>query len=256
MKNMDIHIRMVRLITTLFVLVCFIGMPGCGSDKQEPEPGVNITLTSSYALTVDEPSGLALAADGQSLYTVSDQTNRIYHLNLTGETIATLPYVGDDLEGIAYDSRTGNLWVVEEQLAEIVELNPAGYLRARHPVDFGMEAMPALEGICFQGAAAEIFVLQEKNPPRILRLSDYAIAESWQPEFALDFSGITADAVSGRFWIVSDESGNLVNWDLSDGVIDQFSLGFTKAEGVAFDGDKTIYVVSEAEARLYVFSLD
>jgi hypothetical protein len=82
----------------------------------------------------------------------------------------------------------------------------------------------------------------------------------------VDFSGIQYDGTRSLFWIVSDKAKRLFLYDWNrDRVIQSAALGhekdgefreIEKAEGVAVDPrSHRLYVVSDAEARLYVFDV-
>ena len=82
----------------------------------------------------------------------------------------------------------------------------------------------------------------------------------------LDFSGIVYDQNRKHFWIVSDKGQRLFLYDWKQNqVIQSFTLGYgangeykeiKKAEGVAIDPDSNrLFVVSDKEARLYVYNI-
>ena len=82
----------------------------------------------------------------------------------------------------------------------------------------------------------------------------------------IDYSGICYDPTRAAFWIVSDKAQRLFLYDpLVDAVLQDAALGYVekgtyqeieKAEGIAVDPEnKRLYVVSDSEARLYVFDL-
>lgn len=82
----------------------------------------------------------------------------------------------------------------------------------------------------------------------------------------LDFSDLCYDESRERFWIISDQARTLYLYDWSrNQVIQQTKLGYgqkgryrevSKAEGVAIDPPtKRLYIVSDDQARLYVFDL-
>lgn len=219
---------------------------------QQSAPRLN--LLASYSISVPEPSGLSMGANGQSLWTVSDQTNRVYHIDLTGRVLQTLSYTGTDLEGVAYDSTRGCLWVTEEQTRELVKLSLGGTELARHRI-LGGQDNSGLEGVCLDGQG-NLFVLKEKLPGLFIRLKpDFSIDAQVTLDFARDYSGLFCDTTAGRFWIVSDESRRIYLWDQQKGVQKQFDLSIPKAEGIAWDFSKNrLYVVSDSEAKLYIFS--
>ncbi len=82
----------------------------------------------------------------------------------------------------------------------------------------------------------------------------------------LDFSGICYDQSPKHFWIVSDKAQILFLYDWErNKVIESFPLGYStksgyqqikNVEGVAIEpGSNQLFVVSEKEARLYVFGV-
>jgi uncharacterized protein YjiK len=82
----------------------------------------------------------------------------------------------------------------------------------------------------------------------------------------LDFSGICYDPGRRKFWIVSDKGRRLFLYDWSKNqVIYSLPLSYKaegkiqeikKPEGVAIDsGSNRLFVVSDKEARLYVFDI-
>jgi len=63
--------------------------------------------------------------------------------------------------------------------------------------------------------------------------------------------------MSGKFWIVSDESQMIYRWSKKNDVNEQYSLPINKADGVAYNAiNGRLYAVSDSEARMYVFSIN
>ncbi len=225
------------------------------------EPDVNersvhsLQLVSSFPLQISEPSGLSLDFDGQALWTVSDQTNRVFKIDLQGHILKTLSYHGHDLEGIAADTIRHTLWIVEEHTREVVELDTTGRELQRHRILSGNDNS-GLEGICID-AKHRFFVLKEKKPGLFIALnSDFTIKSKREITFAGDYSGMCADTLSNRFWILSDQDKSLFYWDRQNGVLSRYSLDVTKPEGIAVDFFAGLaYVVSDAQSVLYVFRL-
>ena len=56
------------------------------------------------------------------------------------------------------------------------------------------------------------------------------------------------------FWILSDKSQKLCRWSPQKGVLSEYPLPYTKAEGIVCD-DATdlLYIVSDSENKLYVY---
>ena len=213
----------------------------------------SLKLINSYALDVSEPSGLALAPDGNSLWTVSDNTNQVFQLSITGRILQTLSYKGRDLEGISIDTLTHTFWVAEEHSRELVELDSTGLALQRHRILEGNDNS-GLEGICID-ANHRFFTIKEKRPGLFIALNaDFSIMSKMEITFAKDFSGLCADTLLNRFWILSDQDESLFYWDFKQGVLAQYKLEIPNPEGIAIDFTKSIfYVVSDSESKLYVF---
>jgi len=82
----------------------------------------------------------------------------------------------------------------------------------------------------------------------------------------IDFSGLCYDTVRRAFWIVSDKAKRVFLYDwAANRVVQSAPLGFgkdgdykevEKAEGIAVDPEANrLYLVSDEEARLYVFDV-
>jgi len=217
----------------------------------------DLPLLAEYNLNVPEPSGLSFGEKNTSLYTVSDATGLVYRLSLQGKTLATLAFEGSDLEGVAYDSLRGVLWVVEEGRRDLVRLDLQGNETERFHIDFSGPANSGLEGVAVN-VSGTVFVLNEKKPPRLLELnSEYGIAKEYAPGATSDYSGLCADTLAGRWWVLSDQDATLFLWDSGQGVLKKYYLGIPKAEGLAIDfKTETVYVVSDSKHKLYVFALE
>jgi len=238
------------------LIALFFAFNACSSNGGEGAKQ-RLRLIDSYPLALPEPSGLCMALDGRSLWTVSDETGRIYRIDLKGRTLETLPWKGRDLEGVARSREDGDgLWVVEERALALVRLDLSGIPMEQHTIELGRGGNAGLEGVCVAPDTGALWVLKEKSPALIVRLDEqFRIAESWTPIPRADCSGLAPAAEAGRFWIVSDEARRLFQWSPEEGILLEFPLDIEKAEGVAQGPDGRLYVVSDASARLYVFEL-
>ncbi len=213
---------------------------------------------ASYRIDVPEPSGLSLHVNGKSLWTVSDQTAKVYQLSLDGRLLKTLPYVGPDLEGVAQSPVDGTIWVAEERTREIVQLDSAGKELSRYfiPVDQGNENS-GLEGIAVHPVTGHNFLLNEKDPAVFLELTtSQSIARSTKIDWLADCSGLAFESQGSFCWMVSDESKAVVKCDSTGAKIESFKIDVDKAEGIAVSAaDSVIYIVSDSEQKLYLFQM-
>lgn len=244
---------------------------------------------------LDEPSGLVLSHEKNALWTVSDETEKIFKLNLNGELQKDESFEISDrgLEDIALDPSGEFLFVVKEEENEIIKLNVntqevadrralsemAGYdTIARYFVN--SPPNKGLEGITWNADTGSIFVVKESIPGLLIELSsdlatiqhhvllndENGFTDNETVGDKLDFSGICYDRNRKYFWIVSDKGQRLFLYDWQQNkVIQSHALGYCingeyreikKAEGVTIDpGSNRLFVVSDNEARLYVFDI-
>ncbi len=240
-----------------------------------------------------EPSALALARDGDALWTISDDKKRIFMLDLEGELLSDQSFKIDDegLEGVTVDPVTGDLIGVKEETNEILKIDTTSKeMISRHPLSDmeGFETIRqhlsgdadnnGLEGITFNQDSKTFFLLKEREPGLIIEISKdlgsilnvrvldavNGFTDDDIKADKIDFSGLQYDPTRSSFWIVSDRAKRLFLYDLErDQVIQSATLGYEKdgefreiekAEGVAIDvRNHRLYIVSDEEARLYVF---
>ncbi len=242
-------------------LLIFLLIMGCSIDDTNG-PVVNssdLTEIASYRLDgVPEPSGLSLHINGKSLWTVSDQTAKVYQISLDGRLLKTLPYLGDDLEGVSQSASDGTLWIAEERKREIVQLDTLGNALARYKVAVeNNDENSGLEGIAANPENDHLFVLNEKNPALFMDISANAsVLYSKAIRYVNDCSGIAAEPEGAFLWMVSDESRKIIKCDLLGNQLESFQIDVDKAEGIAVSTtDSIIYIVSDSEQKLYLFKM-
>ena len=237
---------------------------------------------------LSEPSGIAMAPNG-CLWTVCDESRRLFRIDTEGQLLSTLEVDNRGLEGITFDS-DGRVWVVDEDASKIIGYDPLtgdqiaerrlkelqGYSDiAAH---FEEAKNKGLEGITFDSLRSEFLLLKEAKPGLLISVtsnlkeivaieelnkSNGFVVEDVKSK-KLDFSGMCYDAVHDLLWIVSDEAKRVYTFDRSRGcVIQSFALKngqsgrkIRKAEGVVLDPEsKRLYVVSDQDATLSVFRI-
>jgi uncharacterized protein YjiK len=195
--------------------------------------GITLEPTGEHLLTVreDDDEIIRVAIDKQQV------TDRHRLADMAGYD-AVAPYFDDvgsnkGLEGIAWNSDTGTVFVVKER--------DPGLL---------VEVSPDLQAIQSHR------LLNDENGFR-----DTEVTAD-----RLDFSDICYDGSRGCFWIISDKASRLFLYDWKgDRVVQSARLGYArkgkyrdivKPEGVAVDPDAgRLYVVSDQKAQLYVFDI-
>lgn len=243
------HLSKIISFTTVFIGF-FIA---CNKSDAIVKTNNNLELISVEKINVSEASGLTINALGSTLYTVSDDTSNIYELSTNGAVLKEYVYNGNDVEGISMVSNNKVL-LVEERTKEIVEYDLSTSNYKKYKVIYSNNDLNSgLEGIAMNLNDNTIFILNEKNPGLLMRLrSDFSIIESYDLDFASDYSGIFHDKDLHILWILSDESKTINKCSLKGALIKSYSINVIKAEGIAVTND-TIYIVSDSNSTLYKF---
>jgi len=226
----------------------------CSKSKTAVITDNELELISSDKINVSEASGLTINAAGSTLYTVSDNTSNIYELAIDGSVIKEYIYNGNDVEGISMVSNNKML-LVEERTKEIVEYDLSSKTYKKHKVIYSNnDSNSGLEGIAINLNDNTIFILNEKNPGLLMRLrSDFSIIESYDLDFASDYSGIFYDKDLNILWILSDQNKTINKCSLKGALIKSYSINVNKAEGIAVTNNN-IYIVSDSNSTLYKFN--
>jgi hypothetical protein len=244
--------------------------------------GSAANISSPFNPPLYEASGLGTAKNQSALWAISDGALEVFKLNLNGPDSSFVPtpinvqatITAFDFEGVTYaPPPPGNgddhfIYVANEASKGILPINyntEKYYPEAKLPNMIGWSSVPCgsggsvashflgsdpnsgLEGITWDGALNSFFVIKEKNPGLMIRIS--ADLTTIQGCRVLTFSGqdysdLSYDPARNQFWIVSDEAQGLYLYDWSaDHVNKTWHLPYANAEGVAFD---------PAYSRLYI----
>lgn len=250
-----IHFNGIKVVLALAVL----GLAACdeqAADIAPPATSENIRFLESHDIRVAEPSGLALSADGKSLWTVSDEDGSIHRLDLEGRTLARIETSHSDVEDIAAIGPDKLAFIAErERLIVVTDMEGHTLREAKIPMLGSDNKGP--EGLCYDEVSAEFHVLQELPGTLLTLNADLRETARRHVDFAQDYSGIRYDSDRRHFWILSDQSESI--YVLNQGLepIKSFSIDVKQMEGLAIDHrNRRIYVISDPLAELYVFEFD
>jgi len=225
----------------------------CSNKNNNDVLGNQLELEASYNINIAEPSGLAVNDAGDVLYVVSDNTAKVYSVSTNGDLIKTLSYTGNDLEGVSTFTEN-KLLLAEERTKEIVEFDMSTGITSKHKIIYeNSDENSGIEGVAYNTSDGTIFMLNEKNPGKLIRLrSDFSIIAEYNLNFSADYSGIFYEKSSNNLWIVCDQNKTINKCTLRGELIESYSIGVTQAEGIAIANNK-IYIVSDAEGKLYSY---
>ena len=239
----------------LAVVVLSVVFFGCS----RPESGVQTVVPTAsplnkvgeYTTTVPEPSGLVYNSKNNTLVTVSDQNSTVYEMDFTGRVLGSMVISSSDMEGIALSANCDTMYIAEETNELITKYLVNGTKLSSFPVNVATVLKHGPEGVTVD-KNNHVFVLNEKLPMMILEYNQGK--EVWRKEinYTTDCSDIFYENSSDSFWIISDESQRVINLSRSGSLLGEWSVPFTKGEGLTIVQNK-IYIVNDLDGKLYVF---
>jgi len=254
--------RRTNIILTTFIsslgLLIIVAVGACKDNNPPVIPTQNLKMINSYEMDFPEPSGLSQAFNSHEFYTVSDKANRVYLIDTAGNVKSTLNYHGEDLEGVTIRASDKSIWVGEEMSREVVQLNEEGDELARWALEYTVYSDKGLEGIAYNSINSHFYLLNESDPGLLIEWTpELGIIKTTTLRFASDYSGICCSMDGNALWIVSDESQTLNKTDLSGTLLEKYSHGFQKVEGVTLvNNEVNVYAVSDLLNYLYVFGFE
>lgn len=248
--------RLLLATSTIFTLVLILFSCSKETGEQDSPPPMESTpleIISSVELEIMEPSGLSFAWNIDEFLVVSDHSNTVFRIHKDGSIIEELAFVGDDLEGVSWQEAGKILWVVEERLKKLVKLNKYGVLQHEYDLDYSsVSSNKGLEGIAVNTLNNHVFMLNEFDPGLLLEFHNGLLINSFELDFAKDYSGLFFDPVSHHLWMVSDESQSIYRCDLEGKLLEIYTHPVDKAEGLVIDVDQNqFWVCSDSQNRLY-----
>ena len=219
-----------------------------------------ISLQNSYDLSIDEPSGLSFFDNGD-LLCVDDNTNKIYRISTQGNPISKLSYIGNDLEGITYNSISNRIYTIHEGQRKLIELDLQGnVLNEWQFTVSGGTSNNGFEGLSIDEDNEVFYILNETSPGLLIKW-DYktkTVIKEIDLNFAKDYSGVFYDKFDNSLWIISDKSQQIFHTDTEANVLESFDLDYSKAEGIVVDAaNKLIYIARDYKSniKLYIYKI-
>lgn len=232
----------ILLAMTMFIL------NGCATVPNGIQPTAVIKIKN-----IPEPSDIARSADGK-IYLVSDK-GYLYEVDDTFQVVKKFAFRGHDFEGVGVDAQTNTIYVADERPRKIYQFQPDQDQPIKS-ITVDSEnggGNKGFEGVFFDDENQQFLIVREKNPTAILivTLTGKKVQEIEFP--ADDLSAITK--YDQTVYVLSDEEATLYKLNDQFQTTQQWKLPVNNAEGVTFIDEETIWVVSDAESKIYIFNL-
>jgi len=258
------------------VLTLLVGLIPMAGHSQTLSSLGRTDISTQFNPAFYEASGLGLSNGQNALWSISDGELKVYKLNLNGTSVESFvptpvntgsTVTSVDFEGVTFappppgNSDDHFIYVANESAQAIL---PVNYSTQKYYAQASLAGMAGyttvdcvgggkvsselnstgtnsgLEGITWNGNLNSFFVIQEKDPGLIIRISadltTILACKVLSLPSATDYSDISYDPTRGLFWIASDEAENiyLYNWS-TNSMVKGWHLGIANMEGISFN---------------------
>lgn len=257
--------------------------------REDKAPDGSLWLADYHAVRQAQPiegisddlSALTYDPQSKTLFSLTNQREKLVQLSLDGKVLRTIPLSGfDDPEAVEYVG-PGTFVVADERNLRLHLIKVGDDTRAidaAHGRQLTLEGdsggNKGLEGSAYDPSTDTLFLAKERDPLQIFEVNGFTRdGQAGQASvmanpardgglFVSDLSSLFFHAPTGHLFALSDESGVLLELDEHGQPVSSLSLSegehgldedVPQAEGVTMDAEGNIYLVSEPNL-FYVFS--
>ncbi len=239
------------------LLAAALGLLSIFAERESPKSEAGrrpIKLEAEYFIQIGipEPSDICINPYTNHFYVVSDD-GILFEMDIKGRPLREAAFRGFDFEAVYADSQF--VYVVEEYTRKIrlfdhknLELQRTVHL----PYSGGRNK--SYESFTFNRATGRFVLLTEKDPIYLFELdSGFRIVNEWDmTHLASDISAATYH--DGYLWLLSDEDMHVIQLDArSREELGRWYVPIINPEGLAFDKEGNMLIISDDMERLYVF---
>jgi uncharacterized protein YjiK len=212
-----------------------------------------LKYTAWKTLYISDPSGITKAGGH---YYVANDKGGLYEIDGMGKTIR-YKAMGWDNEDICFAN--GKLYVTDESARRIFAVDTQTLKTSSiHTIQYAGPRNLGLESLAYVADKHEFVAISEKQPSVMFVMDEnFNVLNQFQIKGFDDISGATY--YNHRLYILSDEDHVIIKVDPDKLTPDDFAwekkwnIPIYNPEGICFDEDGTMRIVSDQCRRLYIF---
>jgi uncharacterized protein YjiK len=232
-------------LASLWLALCL----GSGVFAQRP---VKLALMGHVNVAVAEPSDMALVPGSRPpRFFVASDNGYVAEIAADGSLVRRSANVAFDLEGILWHQ--GELLMVDERTRRILWMDPVDLtVKRRLTIPYAGGRNKGYEAIVWNPVRERFVLITERDPILVIELDrDMRVVN--EIEFDRSVRDISsATWAGGVLWLLSDMDMLVMRCDPQDyRIMERFEVPVLNPEGLAFDEDGTLYILSDDRQRLY-----
>ncbi len=210
---------------------------------------MTVKPTSHTTLRIEQPSGICVGDNGN--YFIASNEGTLCEINSMGKVLRS-EKLGMDIEDLCLvDS---NLYVMDESLRLVYVLDKTTWKqKASHYINYNGAMNKGFESIAYLPEKKHFVLITEKNPILLMETDEnFNVINQVQINGFDDMSSATY--YNNQLWLLSDEDHEVIKVNPGDfSVENKWSVPVYNPEGLCFDSDGTMHVLSDDTRRMYNF---
>lgn len=208
---------------------------------------------SKHDLKIDEPSDICMTSDDPSHFYVVGNRGNICVVDSNGKVLSSTKQDGGDYEACCVKDH--QLYVMDESMRRLYVMDEKDLkIRRTMQVPYSGGRNKGFEGITYIPAQKKFILVLEK-PATVVELNEQLqVVNEMKVKGAWELSAVTYH--DNFLWLLSDEGHKVmkVNPETYE-IVDQWNVPVVNPEGISFDANGNLLIVSDDKGLLYKFKI-
>lgn len=206
-----------------------------------------------HTINLAEPSDICLTTANPSHYYIVSNRGSIAETDSNGKILRHTKYDGSDYESVCV--KDNMIYAFDESLRRIDVLNESDFkLKKSMVVPFAGGRNKGFEGLTYIPSEKKFITVIEK-PAMIYELNEQLqIINQLQLKQFTELSAVTY--YNNYLWFLSDENHEVMQVKPDDySIIDRWKIPVINPEGICFDANGSLLIVSDDMSELFKFKM-
>lgn len=219
--------------------------------KESQPPAVQkLVIDAQYSLAIPEPSDICYAAASNTYYVVSDN-GFLYETDAKGAILRKADYTGYDFEAVYVEG--DKIFVSEERTRLVLEFDRLTLKKTHtYTIPDNGARNKGVESLTFLPSKNAFLAITEKEPKKMMEFT-----KEWTMSNTTTFQGVSdisaATYYNGALYLLSDEEHCVLRLNDDYSIAQRYDLPILNPEGLCFQPDGSLLVVSDDLQTLYHF---
>ncbi|HWB63705.1 MAG TPA: SdiA-regulated domain-containing protein [Chitinophagales bacterium] len=206
-----------------------------------------------HDINLAEPSDICLTATNPSNYYIVSNRGSIAEADSNGKILRQTKYDGSDYESVCM--KGGMIYALDESLRRVDVMTEKDFtIKKSIYLHFGGGRNKAFEGLTYIPSAKKFIAVIEK-PAMIYEYSeDFTPLNQLRPKQFSELSSVTYH--NNYLWLLSDEDHRVMKVNPDDySILQSWNVPVINPEGICFDTNGNLLIVSDDMSQLFKFKL-